>query len=62
MSCRGLDDGKRTVGNDVGRIVGFILLDYDGGEISPWRCTSRGSLAAFIDSEYRLFVKNFISV
>lgn len=39
-----------------------ILLDYDGGEISPWRCTSRGSLAAFIDSEYRLFVKNFISV
>lgn len=39
-----------------------MLLDYDGGEISPWRYTSRGSLAAFIDNEYRLFVKDFIIV
>ena len=39
-----------------------MLLDYDGSEISPWRYTSRGSLAAFIDNEYRLFVKDFIIV
>lgn len=39
-----------------------MLLNYDGGEISPWRYTSRGSLAAFIDTGYRLFVRDFICV
>lgn len=36
-----------------------IRLDFAGEEISPWRYTSRGSLAAFMDDEFRLFVKRF---
>ena len=39
-----------------------IPLDYDGREIVPCTYTSRGSRAAFIDGEDRLFVKNFISI
>ncbi len=36
-----------------------LPLDFGGKDISPWRYTSRGSLAAFIDNEFRLFVKRF---
>lgn len=38
-----------------------VPLEYEGDEISLWRCTSRGALAAFIDNECRLFVKRFFS-
>ena len=38
-----------------------VLLDYEGDEISLWSCTSRGALAAFIDTEFKLFVKQFFS-
>ena len=39
-----------------------IKLDYNGSEISIMRYTSRASLAAFINTENRLFVKRFYSV
>ena len=39
-----------------------LPLDYEDKELSLWRYTSRGSLAAFIDTNGRLFVKRFVSV
>ena len=56
----GLFAKERFVGNSLSASED-MSLDYEGDEISLWSCTSRGALAAFIDTECRLFVKHFFS-